>query len=315
MEKRLFILLIIFLTASCSNEDDSSTVRNYLNGVVDIMQANSINRNSIDWRDFRDQVLMTADGITEIEGTNGALRIALGLLGDNHSLIRRNSGVVLSASNLRCQLGSTMESVLPDSIGYIRIGPFSGTDNNRMTMFAQNLHDQIQVQDNANISGWIVDLRGNTGGNMWPMLAGVGPILGEGIAGYFIGPNGSQQFWDYSNGGSRLNQSILVQVPNPYTVISSDTKVAVLLDQSVISSGEAIAVAFIGRPNTRSFGSSTCGLSTSNSTFVLPDGSILFLTTAFFADRNRTLYGGPLAPDVVTDENNILERASEYLLN
>ena len=30
------------------------------------------------------------------------------------------------------------------------------------------------------------DLRGNIGGNMWPMIAGVGPILGDGIIGWIV---------------------------------------------------------------------------------------------------------------------------------
>ena len=33
---------------------------------------------------------------------------------------------------------------------------------------------------------WIVDLRGNYGGNIWPMIAGVGPVLGEGIIGWIV---------------------------------------------------------------------------------------------------------------------------------
>jgi len=37
--------------------------------------------------------------------------------------------------------------------------------------------------DRDDLIGWIVDLRGNGGGNMWPMLAGVGPVLGEGVVG------------------------------------------------------------------------------------------------------------------------------------
>ena len=31
----------------------------------------------------------------------------------------------------------------------------------------------------------MIDLRPNTGDNCWPMLAGIGPLLGEGVCGYF----------------------------------------------------------------------------------------------------------------------------------
>ena len=30
---------------------------------------------------------------------------------------------------------------------------------------------------------------------MWPMVAGVGPLLGEGVIGYFIDPPGVESVW------------------------------------------------------------------------------------------------------------------------
>jgi carboxyl-terminal processing protease len=49
-------------------------------------------------------------------------------------------------------------------------------------------------------------------------------------------------------------------VKAPYKLVVPSPRVAVLTDTGVASSGEAIA--FRGRPNTRSFGTPTCGLST-----------------------------------------------------
>ena len=102
---------------------------------------------------------------------------------------------------------------------------------------------------------------------MWPMLAGVGPILGEGLAGFFVGPDGTIVPWSYTNGISFLDATVQVRVTDPYELINPDPKVAVILDQLVASSGEAIAVSFLGRPNTKTFGSNTCGLSTVNKQF------------------------------------------------
>ena len=50
-------------------------------------------------------------------------------------------------------------------------------------------------------------LRGNGGGNMWPMIAGVGPLLGEGPLGYFIGPIGIE------NRGSHRMAPIVDDLP------------------------------------------------------------------------------------------------------
>src|SRR4051812_15802719 len=50
----------------------------------------------------------------------------------------------------------------------------------------RRIQQQIKELETHAPCGWIVDIRGNRGGSMWPMLAGVGPILGEGLVGEFI---------------------------------------------------------------------------------------------------------------------------------
>jgi C-terminal processing protease CtpA/Prc len=71
----------------------------------------------------------------------------------------------------------------------------------------------------------------------------------------------------------------------------------VLYDGGTASSGEATAISFRGRANTRSFGSPTGGRSTANSTFTLSDGVRLLLTTATMVDRAGTRYGSKVVPD------------------
>ena len=319
MKKRnLLFLFILFLFFACSANDDdpgNADVQDFLNEVVDIMEANSINREDIFWNEFRNQVLSRASEAANTDQTTEALRLALQLLGDNHSFIRKQNGTIISGSNVNCQPTTLPEVSVPANIGYIKIPFFTGQDNSIAIAFAEDIQDQIRNTDSQDIIGWIVDLRANTGGNMWPMLAGIGPVLGEGIVGYFIGPDGSAQSWSYSAGASRLNQSPLVQVSNTYELINSNPRVAVLLDRAVISSGEAIAVAFSGRENTRSFGSATCGLSSANTGFSLSDGSTLFLTTAYMADRERNIFGIPVEPDVTANENEIIQLAIDYILN
>jgi hypothetical protein len=65
--------------------------------------------------------------------------------------------------------------------------------------FADGIQNPIMAADRDDLAGWTVDLRGNGGGNLWPMLAGVGPVLGEGIVGYFVDPQGVESIWEYRN--------------------------------------------------------------------------------------------------------------------
>jgi hypothetical protein len=90
--------------------------------------------------------------------------------------------------------------------------------------------------------------------------------------------------------------------------------VAVLSDNGIASSGEATLIAFRQRPNTRSFGAPTCGLSTANRGFPLIDGALLNLTVSIMADRTRTPYGDSVVPDeVIVDPAEAVRRAVEWL--
>ena len=323
----IFLFLLIFL-ASCSSDeitsndqspDTSATlnenVREFLNDMMNVMQDNSINRNDIDWVQFRRRVLESADDAESIAEIDGALRVALQLLGDNHSFIRKVDGTSISGSVIRCEPVKIPDFIIPDDIGYVKVTSFTGTENLSTVSFAQEIQNQIRNADHQDISGWIIDLRGNTGGNMWPMLAGLGPMFSEDIQGYFVGPDGAQQTWGYSEGASRINGTPIVQLSAPYQLINANPKVAVLLDRAVASSGEAIAISFIGRENTRSFGIPTCGLSTGNASFSLRDGYSLFLTTVYMADRNENIYGVPILPDTSTSEVDIIQTAIDYIYN
>jgi carboxyl-terminal processing protease len=150
---------------------------------------------------------------------------------------------------------------------------------------------------------------------MWPMLAGIGPILGEGIVGYFVDLDSRQTSWRYMNGSSFVNGSPITQLENPYELIIPNPKVAVLLDKEVGSSGEAIAISFIGRDNTKSFGTATCGQSTANTGYKLSDNSTLYLAVAYMADRNLNLYGDQIIPDEEANAQNIIQKAVDWIEN
>jgi carboxyl-terminal processing protease len=162
------------------------------------------------------------------------------------------------------------------SVGYLSL-PGSGARRYAGTVRA--LRRRI-----GRVSGWVIDLRRHTGGNMWPVIAGLGPILGPGPVGAFVDADGVvTRRWS----GSASRASV---VP-----------VAVLQGPLTGSSGEALVVSFRGRPVSRTFGQCTYGLPTANQPFALADGALLFLTTAREADRSGRVYDGPIEPDEHVD--------------
>lgn len=292
----------------------STVVVKYLNDLVDIMQANSVNRLVIDWTTFRSQVLSAAGSAQTIADASPAIGVALGLLNDHHSFYQRATGGGISNPRLPsgCAVPAVADATVPADIGYLRIGAFSGNAAAEVAL-ANDLHARIAAQDRDGLAGWIVDLRGNGGGDMWPMLAGAGPILGEGTSGYFIAPSYTTP-WGYNGSASFDGTFLAVQPEMPHRLIAQDPRVAVLTNEAVASSGEAIVVAFRGRPNARSFGARTCGVPTANRAFVLSDGSSLFLTTALDADRNHVTYDSAIPPDeALSDTDATVARAVTWI--
>jgi carboxyl-terminal processing protease len=183
-----------------------------------------------------------------------------------------------------------------ERIGVVEI-PTHGGDGkladgrNYATVVQEILYDLEQQGALA----WVIDLWRNGGGNMWPMLAGLAPLLGKEPLGAFVNPHTNETYnwqeilWDAGNALLEPEMQFLKNCISP---------VAVLTSQQTLSSGEATLIAFLGRPNTRTFGEPTGGLPTANADFQLSDTSRLLLTTFLEADRLGRIYKTSIAPDV-----------------
>lgn len=328
MPATLAALLLSALSASCGGdatapEAISPEARGYLNRALDIMEDNSIRRYEIDWVAFREQAVEDAGNAQTPAGTYYAIRSALDRIGDHHSFfVPPSSAASVSPPGVASAPAAVDPSVnLYDaSIGYVEVPAFSGSGQ-AVHDLATQYHRLIESIDTLGTCGWVVDLRGNTGGNMWPMVAGVGPILGEGVAGYFVDPDSVVQPWSYEGGSSVIGTYEAAIAEDPYVLASPDPPVAVLTDGATASSGEATTISFRGRPGARSFGQPTYGLSTANRGFALTDGAMIYLTVSTLADRTGQLYGQEVVPDEIVEGSKTanpssdapLERALEWL--
>ena len=188
------------------------------------------------------------------------------------------------------------------NFGYVVLPRCSAKDDDGQLLYAADVRRILSQLSAQNPTGWIVDLRGNTGGDMWPMLTGIGPILGDGAVGSFVAADGNMT-WFYKDGetGTRnpagLETVSLTLRDGP--VLSPPAPVALLIDSSTASSAEAITIAFHGRPDTRFFGAQTAGKSTAVQPFKLSDGAELYLTTAIDADRTGKAFPDGFTPDEV----------------
>ena len=156
--------------------------------------------------------------------------------------------------------------------------------------------------------GYVLDLRGNTGGNVWPMLLGLSGLLGDGPQGRSEDADGLIEDYATLKEGSAV---VLAEQGRGLTMMTIDNwrpipslavaPVALLLDDATASSGEGVAVAFAGRASTRTFGVRTYGVASSNEGYLLADGTNVVVTTAMMMDRNSRTYLKGIEPDQVID--------------
>jgi C-terminal processing protease CtpA/Prc len=186
---------------------------------------------------------------------------------------------------------------LQDSIAYLTIPGVHTTDSLVCLRIADSLQALIARLDSRNVSRWIIDLRGNSGGNCWPMLAGIGPLLGDGVYGYFV--KGEERApISYKDGSAFLGRHVLCRVSTRgYRTRSDHKSIVVLTGRRTVSAGEIVALAFKGRAQTCLIGEPTAGLTTANATYELSDKSLLVLTICQEADHMGNICTGSIQPD------------------
>src|SRR4030095_3210592 len=116
---------------------------------------------------------------------------------------------VPNPSGRTCSAPVVADATVPTDIGDVRITECASADPATNSAFADGIQRQIRAADRADLAGWIVDVRGNGGGNMWPLFAAVGPVVGSGLLGYFVPPAGQDHSWAYSDGRATIDGSTL----------------------------------------------------------------------------------------------------------
>lgn len=322
---RRLLLLPLLLAASSlfaqtrkQDTEPSKEVVQYLAEFQQIVKKNALYADSIDWGQLRNEVQEKSQGLTTVAECKPVIDHILRTLrnaGDKHSFfIPREKATSWTSSGYT---GKQAESrYLEDGIGYIKVPGFLSMNASAGQAFSQSIQSQMEaLQTQHNLTGWVVDLRHNTGGNMHPMIKGLQPLIGEGKYGYFILPRHTfkKKRPLYSWSGKAKQQSAAESA-------TVQPRIAVLIDSLTGSSGEMVAIALKGLDNTRFFGQPSAGYTTINQDFKLSDGAYILLATGYMADRKYTTYLPNVVPDVVVEPSSedspdrTVETAKKWLL-
>lgn len=280
----------------------STDVKQYIKEFAGIVKKYSIYGKKLNWPGIDADIDKLSGGIKTVDDAQlltAYIISELRITGDNHSFIQSK----VNAVNYAKQNADTRQpyaKLLDGNIGYIWLPGFASTSDTASAAFAGKIQKMISNLDTKNdISGWIVDLRHNNGGNMHPMIAGLGPIIGNGVLGYFISPETNKSTpWMYKDGKVTNGAATTANVSDAYTIKNPASKIAVLTGPETSSSGEMTTICFIGKTNVKLFGQPTGGYTTANRGFKLSTGAYLYLASSYAADRNKKEYLGKIEPDV-----------------
>lgn len=317
---RLLALLAVcsFLNAAVLAQKNSADVRakeppptEYVERALAEMKRISYLRGTADWDEIAAAVRGKAQEAKTLAEAHEVLRLAIRLLGDKHAFLlvpgKNTAGSADGADAggwvIASRSGDLRSAVLEGDIGYLLVPSFGGPESLTAAgqrRFALRIREEIRKTSPRVKRGWIIDLRFNSGGNMWPMLAGLQPFLPAGELGYFEAGKGRRVAWLSAWGivGTSTNRALDLSdqppIPEP-----AGKKLVVLLGKYTLSSGEAVAVALRSVPGAVQIGRPTGGATTATQPVRLGDGALLFLTTAIYVGRDGTRYGGRIMPDEI----------------
>lgn len=280
-----------------------SSAERYGKDALATIGKNGIYSGSDEWKSTYEECLKMIENAESYEDTYPAIKKALSVGGGKHSMLMTKSESQ-STSDSYDEVLPTVS--LNGDIAVIKLPDFLGTAE-AGRKYAKVAEDFIH-ENRDKVNGVVLDLRGNTGGDMGPMATAVSSLL----------PDDELMYYHYRSYDVpvTLKDGVISNAGTGGKSLYPDEKlkvpVAILTDDMTASSGEALTLCFRGLENVKTFGAPTAGYTSVNMLYSLYDGAQMYLTVAFDKARTGEIFKETsIEPDVATDSP--LEAALEWL--
>ena len=227
----------------------------YAEAALDTLRTHALRRDSVDWAEVRDRMLAGILGAQMPSETYEALGDVARFVDPHSSFLTPGTLAQMRADPTEAQptvpLTLPTGRLLADHIGYVNVPGVHVLNEARLQAFADTLITLLADLDAAGACRWIVDLRGNSGGTMSPMLSGLAPLLGTANLGYFVDKDGMAEPWYVVPVGeepSRDGTAVEGIATLAHTLRFPDAPTVALVGPGTTSSGEVVALSFRGRP-------------------------------------------------------------------
>ena len=254
------------------------------------------------WASARADASARIDAATTHDEVDAVLADAIAVAGGKHSFLVDAGADEQAATSYEAPTWSMSGCVLT-----VALPGYMGTPE-QGSSYANSIADALSQDD---LCGVVVDLRDNGGGDMGPMIAGLSPLLPDGVVSTF-------DFGDRRTPVSLSNGR--VSGGGTPTSVGERAKlvvpVAVLTSEQTASSGEQALLAFRGMANVRTFGQPTAGYASVNTAIPLYTGRTMVLTIGTTTARTGEEFGeDPIMPDEIREADEAPAAAQEWIAN
>lgn len=304
----LAIFLPLFLYGQQPHQEVPDSVNVFLSKSLEVIRTNAINRDSVDWKSLEQEIGQRTREAKTYEDAAKVFPYIFQQIDDHHGALKIgkqqyswNTGFVYTNQNVKDAVKKYKNAearLLKGNIGYILVPGNSDFSGKYIDRDAQQIRDAIAKIDRKSVKGWILDLRLNTGGSMYQMLAGLSGLLGDGKVGSFINQHGDNDgSWIIRKGNIYLDSNQVSKLPE-HTTTKKFKPLAVLISGMTASSGEVTAISTIGREKSILIGENSAGYTTANEGFQVNAYAGLNLAVDYDADRNGKVYKNLVLPDI-----------------
>ena len=344
MKNKFAFSLILLALINCVNAQEKLNNEKLLDSILILAKENSVYANKVDWNlvskkvkanlDIKDStsnalIKPTQLLLTELNDFHGALLINgqryMGHVKKEDTFSYKTNQEISSTLYQESVKGYKIETeMLTKNIGYIVIPAINiGGDQNAIDLATNSIRDSICKLLSKKPKKLIIDLRTNIGGNMYPMLSGLGLLFPNmNLGGDSKDGESFYSKWELKEGNFYMGGSQITSIPINCECMNKIKKYVVLTSRYTTSSGEVVASSLKGQQNITLLGEQTAGYSSTNSWYQLNEEILFSPAIAYYMSMDKTFHENGIFPDMemeeVIDLNNLkkgktIDKAIEIL--
>lgn len=317
----LLLYLIHFSIVMQAQHFQNANVKKFIDKSINIIENNAVNVENI--TSIKERLYKKSVDFKSVDEIAPLFKEVFKDLNDYHGNLKYNGKTygwdkLTESTNTylknKIKNETKVKSVIINKqIGYIRI---SGNDDfafKKVDSIANDIVSNINSIDSKKIKAWIIDLRINTGGNMYPILLGLKEFIGNNVifGGFVNSKNEITGNWEIKNNKLLIDKNLLERKSELIFPSKNTIPIAILTSGYTASAGEMTAISFIGRDNTFVIGEPTANYTTAVQGFEINKFAAINLSTDYVIDRNKKVYKQNIIPDYEVKDGDNFENLNK----